>query len=133
MGGNVWLNLLGSGAIVTVILSIINAMFNKKKLGADTTKVITDAAAGTLKDLREDYSRVRGENKELRDDELRREKDYDALVYKQERFQEECRRVLILHAAWDHIALTRDPTLPEAPPLQPPMPYDWDPTDTQSP
>ena len=109
MGGNVWLNLLGSGAIVTIIVSVINAMFNRRKLGADTTKVITDAAAGTLRDLREDYARVRTENAELR-----------AGEDKTDAYMDSWRRTLQLHAAWDSIAVHQHPDLPECPPLTPP-------------
>jgi len=121
------LQLVGSAGLATVLLAVVNAIVNRRKLGAEATKVISEAAAGTVKDVREDNTRLREENRELRarvtaleDREEQREEEWD-----QER--DDWRRVLQVHAAWDALAIERvsgrEPPidLPDAPPLTPPI------------
>jgi hypothetical protein len=60
------LQLLGSAGLAAVLVAVINAVVNRRKLGAEATKMISDAAAGAVKDARDDNVRLRAENSEFR-------------------------------------------------------------------
>lgn len=121
---------LGGGTLAAVL----NAIMSRKKLGADATKIITEAAAGVASDLRTDNQALRTKQAELeaRVDELEQREEAINLAHRREtaqweRERQDWRRVLQLHAAWDHMAVTKlretmaeDVTLPEPPPLYPP-------------
>lgn len=129
MTTSVWVIVLGAILSSTVISSVVNAIVNRRKLGAETdglsasaTETITKAAAGVLREARED-------NQRLRLKELENEGRIDALeaeVRELKLEREESRRVLIVHAAWDALAIERvreaipPISLPDAPPLTPP-------------
>lgn len=102
------------------IAAIVNAIMSRKKLGADATKIITEAAAGVASDLRKDNDRLR----ERLD---RMQKQVDECEAREDRWElerREWRDVLQLHAAWDHTVATMARTggidLPPTPPLYPP-------------
>jgi hypothetical protein len=116
------LQLLGSAGLAAVLVAVINAVVNRRKLGAEATKVISDAAAGTVRDVREDNARLREENVDLRSRIVALENDQDMWEYERDQWRE----VLQIHAAWDRLAIERiagrEPPieLPDAPPLTPP-------------
>lgn len=118
--------LCGSFGAATILLAVVNAWINRRKLGAEATKFISDAAAGTVREAREDNARLREENRELRARMTAMEDREEEREYELEIEREDWRRVLQLHAAWDALAIERvsgrEPPidLPDAPPLTPP-------------
>lgn len=90
--------LVGGGTIAAVI----NAVMARKKLGADATKVITEAAAGVATDLRKDNADLRTEVATLR----RQVTECEAREDRWELERREWRDILQVHAAWDHMAVT---------------------------
>lgn len=127
----------GATAISTVLITLINVIMTRRKttaeagqLSADATKIITDAAGGVVAQIREDNARLRSENADLRRSERMLEArvddlEEDAIEWRRER--EEWRRVLMVHAAWDAMAVTAvrkaipPIDLPDVPPLTPPV------------
>ena len=127
--GGTLFNMLGSAGITAVLLLVITAVINRRKLGAETdnisataTKAITDAASGVVERIESDNLRLRAsierlEASDVKHERARREWDLE---------REEWRRVLQVHAAWDALAVTRmneaipPIELPDAPPLTPP-------------
>ena len=93
-GSSTWVTILaailGSGIFATVI----NAVAGRRKLGADATKVITEAAGGVVERLEKENARLisRVDLLEAEMDEL---KD-------RERQQ---RELLLVHVGWDHLAI----------------------------
>lgn len=133
-----WLVQAGvSTAIASIVIVIINAVITRRKtnaetgqLSASTTKIITDAASGVVSEIKEDNTRLRAENVQLRTAERLLEARIDVLeedAREVRREREEWRRVLIVHAAWDALAIAavREAippiTLPAVPPLTPPV------------
>ena len=130
--GGTLFNMLGSAGVTAVLLLVITAVINRRKLGAETdnisataTKAITDAASGVVERIEGDNLRLRSrvevlEANDTKHERARREWDLE---------REEWRRVLQVHAAWDALAVTRmneaipPITLPTAPPLTPPVIY----------
>ena len=124
------LQLLGSAAFAAVIVAVINAVVTRRKLGAEATKIITDAASGVVE-------RVEADNKRLRESDVRKtqriadlEERVDHLEDQErawEREREDWLRVLELHSAWDLLAIaklrgvTPPIDLPDPPPLTPPI------------
>lgn len=128
MSQTVILAILGSTAAGAVMASVVTGLFSKRKLGAEATKIITDAAAGVVTTLREETTREREARQAA---EARLEKvvadnkeaiEKMASAHVQER--EQWRRVLQLHVAWDGLAIAKmgeiGVSLPPAPPLLPP-------------
>lgn len=122
------INALIAGGFATILVAIINAVTQRRKLGADATKVITDAAANITANSRKDNDQLRIENQESR----KRERELDRRVEELEdserswqRERREWRQILQVHAAWDFEAITalRGGTPPiemrVAPPLTP--------------
>lgn len=67
MGGSEILPLiLGSSGITAVVLAIMNAVFNRFKMKADATAVLTGAAGGLVTALQTDNGRLRAENAIIR-------------------------------------------------------------------
>lgn len=93
MTSEAWLTILFSTGAATVVVSIINAIAQRRKLGAETdkigteaTKVITDAASGVVRDLREDNARLRKENELMR-------ADFSALERREDELETQVRRL----------------------------------------
>jgi len=106
---------LGLGAIVSAIVA---GLFSKKKLGAEATKIITDAAAGVVTQMQDRLNRA--EQREAAA-ERRLEEVEEAHARERDAWWD----ALTLHAAWDTVinAKLRDlgvTDLPEPPPLRPP-------------
>jgi hypothetical protein len=110
------LQLLGSAVVASVIGAVINGILNRKKLGAEATEIITKAASGVVRDIREDNERLRRRVSEL---------EIQASEWMIEK--QEWKDVLILHGAWDLMATTAvnqaipPIELPPPPPLTPPV------------
>lgn len=100
---NQWLQLLGSAGLAVVLAAVVNGVFNKRKLSAEATKIITDAA-GTM------VQRLESQVAELTTEQAR-----------QRRHQQLTDERLAVHAAWDRqaqIAAERQGfQLPPPPPL----------------
>jgi hypothetical protein len=135
-GAPVWLVFLGAILSSAAFSSVVGAIINRRKLGAETgalsataTETITKAASAVLQQSRDDNHRLRQENAELRVRETERDLRIDILeqdALEARRREEDWRRVLQLHAAWDHLAVTKlneahpPIELPAPPPLSPP-------------
>ena len=91
---NVWLQMLGAGSIGAIFLAVINGFFGRRKLSAEATQIITDAAGGLVQRLDDqvrDYdTRFKAVSADL--DRERRERQ------QHERSTDER---LAIHAAWD--------------------------------
>lgn len=57
--GNQWLDLLFSAGGAAIIVALINAVLNKRKLSAEATEIITKAAAGTVENIMKDNAALR--------------------------------------------------------------------------
>lgn len=129
MTGAALIQLLGSAAVAGVLVAVINAVVTRKKLGAEATKIITDAASGVVANFEAD-------NKRLRDNDISNRAQIDALEariddledeqHEWHRERREWMRALQLHAAWDAMAVSKlrdcNPAinLPHPPPLTSP-------------
>jgi len=107
------IQLLFSAGVTTVVVTIINGFLQRRKMGADTTKIITDAASGVL-------TRIEDDNKRLRTDDSKNRTRIDQL----EDYIDEGRGVINRHIEWDELVVRRakavDLYLPDPPPLKPP-------------
>lgn len=73
-GENLLPLILGSSGITAVVVALISALFNRRKLQAEATSIISNAAGGVVTNLFADNTRLREENAELRNEnELLRE------------------------------------------------------------
>ena len=104
--------ILGAIGLSSIIAAAINAISNRKKTGADATKVITDAALGVVTQLQDRIKVLLTEVNELR---TRQDE--------QDRKDAAARRVLRKHHEWD-LALVRviNQQLPNHADLLPPPP-----------
>lgn len=88
---------LSSGAVVAVITAMITGVINRKRLGAEATSIITQAAGGMVKTLQDDNARLRAEYATMRierDEQEDRERERD-------RRDEQLRKALEAHGEWD--------------------------------
>lgn len=125
MSSDVIVAILGTAGISTIIGAVITGLFSKKKLGAEATEIITNAAASVVTNLQAELARQQSVNTEL----VREHKEHmRALVESHAEEIEEVRRVLQLHVAWDAIAIAKmadlGVELPPAPPLLPARRFD---------
>lgn len=109
-----WMTSLGVSAILA---AFVTGLFGKKKLSAEATKIITDAASGTLKDVREENVRLLGRQSVL-------EARIDAVEQVNRDQAEHQRRtdaLIVVHGEWDrqafYAAKNKGIQLPEPPPL----------------
>lgn len=110
----------GAAGVAAIITAIITGFASKRKLGAEAAEIITQAAAGVVKNLQAEIDR----QVTVREDQARQYVEtIDAIVESHEEEMDEVRRVLQLHVAWDAIAIAKmaefGVDLPEAPPLLP--------------
>lgn len=126
----------GSGGLIAAVWVVVNAIVERRKRGAEVetlsataTETITKAAAGVLREAREDNVRLRQENNEQRVHIEDLEARVDILEQRDlefRRYIEDERRTLQLHAAWDTMATAAvnqaipPIDLPSPPPLTPP-------------
>ena len=113
---------LGSASAGAVLAAVITGIFSKRKLGAEATEIITNAAAGVVKTMQSEIDRQMKRNEELVSEHVAR---MNALVESHAEEMEQVRRVLQLHVAWDAIAIAKmndiGIDMPPAPPLLPPL------------
>jgi hypothetical protein len=109
-----WVTSLG---VAGVLVTLLNGLFTKRKMSADTMKVITEAASGTLKDVRDENTRLlaRQITTDARLDALERENRDQA------EHQRQTDALVIVHGEWDRQAFyalrIKGIELPEPPPL----------------
>lgn len=130
MGTQLLVGVLASSGLGAIASAILVGLFNKRKLGADATEVLTRAAAGIAERLEKELARKQEEHNaevsELRD-EVRAGREELARVKREWRKErDDWRRVNQLHVAFDLLAISK---LSEAgidlgmepPPLLPPI------------
>ena len=110
---------LGAVGLSTIVAAAINAISNRKKTGADATKVITDAALGVVTQLQSRIQDLLGEITELKNREDARDRREEAAA-----------RALLRHHQWDlRLANIINEHLPDHEHLLPPPPLfqeqDW--------
>lgn len=130
-GGDLLVQLLGAAAVSAVLGAIVNGIINRRKLGAEATQIISDAAASTVKNVQSDNASLREELRGVRTelDEMKEAMRHREAEWRQERESQQA--VLQVHAAYDslmvqrlrecstgsHLALT---DIGDPPPLYPP-------------
>ena len=123
---------LGAGGLSGIAGAIVNGWFSKRKLGAEATEVITQAASGVVRDVTAELERksvamaaMRSEHTaqltQMRDE---HQADRERLLADHAREMDAVRVVLQLHIAWDAVAIQElsriGIELPDPPPLYPP-------------
>lgn len=98
MDSSVLVQILGASAIATVLGAVVQGIINKRKLSAEATSIITQAAGGLVKDLQTDNGRLRAENARSS---LREERSRYAVRRRDDAF----RRVLDGHSKWDRLVV----------------------------
>jgi hypothetical protein len=122
------LTFLGSAAVTTCIGLVVQAIVNRRKIGAEATKVITDAASSVVANYRLDNADLRLQVVDL----LAKVTRLEGIVDQQEAEQEanavyraRSRALLIKHGEWDELAVQIIRSvippihLPPPPPLEP--------------
>lgn len=108
--GSAWVTILAAILGSGIFAAIVNAVAGRRKLGADATKVITEAAGGVVERLENENERLslRVSNLEGEVNDLK----------ERDRIQ---RDLLLVHAGWDHLAIDQlrlaGLTIGSAPPL----------------
>lgn len=114
----------GSMGLATIVVALINSLSNKKKLGADATKTITEAALGIVTELRSSLTDALKTVKELED----REDERDKKDRERDRKDAVRERNLQRHHEWDvQLAAVINKHLPSHVDLLPPPPLWEDP------
>jgi hypothetical protein len=112
MSGETISAIVGSVAASGVLAGLINAISNKRKTGADATKVITDAALGIVTQLQ---ARI----KEL----LEEVSDLKAREDARDQREDQSQRALMKHHQWDlELVSIINQSLPDHKGLLPPPP-----------
>lgn len=104
-----------STAMATVLVAVINALVNRRKLGADvkqtdatTAESLTNTATNILQTIREDNVRLRTESRESRERERRLEDRVDELEDAQrewERDRDDMRDTVSAYAKWSEAVI----------------------------
>lgn len=119
--GATLLQFIFSAGVMTVFVAVINGLLQRRKVGADTTKVITDAATGVMSRIESDNERLRSEAIGYRTREDVLEDHIDRLGDE----RAEWMRIARQHGEWDDLVFKQVaehcPTLilPVPPPLSP--------------
>jgi len=66
MNSSLLFQLFGSAAVAAVLGAIVNGVVNRRKLGAEATSIITQAAGGIVATLQADNIRLRAEAVDLK-------------------------------------------------------------------
>lgn len=116
-----WVTGVGIGGI---LLALVNGLFTKRKLSAEATKIITDAASGVVQNLRDENARVIASNTVLgvKVAELTVKVEHQQVQIEQgQRIQRVQSEALAVHAFWDQQAVSicaeQGINLPAPPPL----------------
>jgi len=94
------MQLLGTGAIAAVLGAVVNGIINRRKLTAEATSIITQAAGGMVQNLQTDNGRLRAENITA----VQRFTRYRTAVRKRDR---EFEYQLELHMEWHNLVAER--------------------------
>lgn len=130
-GATTVVGILGAGGVGAILAAIVAGLFSKRKLGAEATEIITNAAAGVVTSME---SQLERSEKDRRKDQARHEVEMTritaghademtkmAQAHVNER--EAWRKVLQLHVAWDMLAISKladeNIELPAPPPVTP--------------
>ncbi len=119
MSPEIVLAVVGSAGFTALLTAVVNALTNRRKLSADATKIITEAASGVVERLEGEIARKDTEHKNKVD-------DLESRIAALEGERDASRDALQLHAAWDEVALYKlretglADDLPQPPPLYPP-------------
>lgn len=112
--------LLGAGGFGAVIAAIVTGLFSKRKLGAEATKIITDAAAGVVTSIEAELERAR---QTITTERAEHNRQLANMAQAHVRERNEWRKVLQLHVAWDSMAIAKfadmEITMPPVPPVTP--------------
>ena len=118
--------LLISTGVATVVVAVINGFITRRKLGAEATKIITDAASGVVERVEADNTRLRQADAHKTEQINMLEERVDVLEDREREWEARERewvRILQDHAAWDTIAIRMiadalpSVHLPDPPPL----------------
>jgi hypothetical protein len=114
---NQWLTGLAGLGLGSIVAAVIAGLFSKRKLSAEATKIITEAASDVVEIQKGEIARVSVTVDQLRA-EVRAAQDREKERDKRERERD---HAILLHGFWDTQVFTmaRDQgiTLPEPPPL----------------
>ena len=88
--------LLSTGSLAAIAGAIVTGVFNRKRLGADATEIITRAASSVVERIEDENERLRKEIAELQ---------ADRAILRE--MIEDHTKVLQLHAAWDALAVAK--------------------------
>ncbi len=117
---NPWLQWLSSAAVSAVVIAVITGLFSKRKISAEATKIIADAASGVVERLEKENARVILSNSTLAQRVEAQQSDVDQMKRTQ-RLQGDA---LAIHAFWDNQAVEKlreqGIELPPPPPLNTP-------------
>lgn len=130
-GSGTVITVLGAGGLGAIIAAVVTGLFSKRKLGAEATEIITNAAAGVVTSVQSQLDRSEQHRK---DDQAAHELEMAKITHAhalsmtqmahahvQER--KAWTQILQMHAAWDHLAIEKlleyGVSLPPTPPLQP--------------
>lgn len=121
---NQWLTGLAGVGLGSIIAAIIAGLFSKKKLSAEATKIITDAASGVVEIQKAELARVLASNTLLIGKVDAQQIQIDAQQTDLEEVRREVRvqtEQIAIHAFWDTqavgIAREHGIELPPPPPL----------------
>lgn len=113
-------SLLASSGAGAIAVAIVSGLFSKRKLGAEATQIITNAAAGVVTELRAELERKSSEMKAMVEENYR---DRAKTRADHETEMAAMRKMLRAHSAWDEAAVKElrrfGVELPAVPPLFP--------------
>lgn len=109
-----YLSAVGVGAL---LLAVVNGLFSKRKMSAEATQIITQAASGTLKDVRDENTRLLGRQIQIET----RLDTAEQRIAQQDDHQRRTDALIVVHSEWDrqafYAARQKGIQLPEPPPL----------------
>lgn len=103
-GSGIIIAVLAGGGVSAVVAAMVTGFFSKKKLGAEATEIITNAAAGVVTSMQGQLSRS---DQARHDDQLRHERAMASMAEAHVKERREWQKVLQLHVAWDVMAIAR--------------------------
>lgn len=123
-GSSTIVAVLGAGGLGAIAAAIVTGLFSKRKLGAEATEIITNAAAGVVKSMEGQLARS---EQARREDQAEHAREMAEMAAAHVAERNEWRKVLQLHVAWDVLAIQRmaeqnldgKPELPPPPPVTP--------------
>lgn len=120
-GSSTIVAVLGAGGLGAILAAVTTGLFSKRKLGAEATEIITNAATGVVKSMEGQLARA---EKALRDSQAAHAAEMSRMAAAHIAERNEWRKVLQLHVAWDVLAIQKmsEAQLDGSSPLPPPPP-----------